>query len=103
MNDKILRFEKILRWIPYVNFITVYFWIYAIIKNSVPAKKYLKDFLFLILIVVVSSIPRIVVDLAFQNQILYRIITLVTTLIELYIISFVAVKKQIQITDKTEK
>ena len=103
MDDKILRIEKILRWIPYVNFTTVFFWIYAIIKNNIPIKNYLKDFIVLILIVVAFSIPRIVVDLVFQNQMLYQIVTFVTTLLELYIISFVAVNKQIQMAEKTDE
>lgn len=55
-----IEIQKILRWIPIVNFIIIFFTIYFYRKNNISSLRFMKSCLKIMGIVFITSIPRII-------------------------------------------
>lgn len=101
--NKFLKIQKTLRFIPYINFVTCFLWFFTVIKEEVPAREYMKKLTLLILIVFMVGLPRIIVSIISQNQLLYIVVVYLSLLIQCYIASFAAVKHQDEIINRRHK
>lgn len=94
MNDKILYVQKRIRFIPYINLITIICWLITIIKYNVSFKEWGKYLVIACGSFWALAIPRIVISIVIDNMTIYNIVVNVTLIIAFYIISFVFVKHQ---------
>ena len=95
--------QKIIRFIPVVNFITAVFWIDLVIKNKIPMKAIIRPLIKSMICVVVFNVPRMmlitVIDDVLINTILFYVATYLTDLA----IAFIFVDDQIKLQKKIDE
>lgn len=92
--NKLLRIQKVLRFIPYINLLTIFPWPVLIIKHKVDSKVYLKQFLILIIIFILLNVPYMILSNSIENNTLNKIVYIVTGIIQFYFVSFYSVYNQ---------
>ena len=89
-----IKVQKILRFIPVVNFVTVFLWIRFCMVSAIRPAEYIKYLLKMFLFCIIITIPRIVVSSVLRDPSVDSILTSVSLLLYLWVISFVAVEAQ---------
>jgi hypothetical protein len=88
-----IHIQKILRFIPIVNFITVFCWIYACWRNNVKSVEFVKGWVVIMLFNIIISIPRILladISTALWAEIICQFIIY----LHLFSFAYVAVRAQ---------
>lgn len=68
-----LKKQKVIKYIPIIQFITVFCWIKYCKKNNIQFKDFFKTFLKMVGFLLVLNIPRMVLHFVFQNDLLDNI------------------------------
>ena len=89
-----IKTQKIIRFIPMVNFITVIFWFIMYYKNPIPKKRLYKKLLIIACACVSIMILEIILESFIKTDIAITIINFITSYLSLLAFSFVAVQDQ---------
>lgn len=89
-----IKTQKVLRFIPIVNLITAFMWLYAIHKNNVPKLEMFKWAFKMVGLILIVVIPNILVDKLCPINMIVTICNLVFIYLYLFAISFIAVAHQ---------
>jgi len=95
-----IKTQKILRFIPIVNFVTMFAWINLCFKKSVKQFDYIKNLIKMFLLIILITAVRIVCSFVFKNEMLDSIIMYISIYFYLLSMSFVSVKAQEDILAK---
>ena len=100
-----IKTQKILRFIPIVNMITVFVWIGRVFGSAVSFSYFLKHVFKLFFWMIVITVPRIICSFVFGNDILDMILMWVCGYFYFFAMSWVAVSAQeeLQKTKDTEE
>ena len=96
----ISRTQKIIWFIPVVNFITMFMWINTCMRMRTTMGDYLKTLLGMFFWMIVMTIPRIVLSVALDNNILDTVLAFITVPAYFYVLSFLAIRAQERIIQK---
>lgn len=97
-----IKKQKILRFIPIVNLVSAYIWMYFSWKYSEPTKNTIKLVLKVFLVTIVLVIPRIIVAKLGLIHIVCKIVEYVTLYITLFLISTLCIKEQEKILERNK-
>jgi len=89
-----IKKQKIISFIPIINFSIFFFWIYSYIKNNIKRMRFLKYLLYMFVVIILSSIPRIIVSYALNNETINNILFGLQMYFIPLLISFIAIKDQ---------
>ena len=91
----LIRVQKIISFIPVLNFFVVLYWSLFCLKRAIAPIRFAKKLFMMFLWLLLITIPRIVLSRVFQSDILDK----VTWIISIYLIpvglSWIAIKDQI--------
>lgn len=63
-----LYYQKIIRFIPLVQFLTVFCWIKMYRTNNLKFRDWIKAFLKMIVIILIINVPRIILHFIFDSE-----------------------------------
>ncbi len=89
-----LYYQKIIRFIPLVQFLTVLCWVNLYRANNLKYSDWIKAFLKMILIVLMINVPRIILHFVFESEALDIIIFYLTLYPNFFSVSNIAVRDQ---------
>jgi len=89
-----IKKQRIILFIPILNLLNAFFWIYACSKYNVGIFQFIKRVAFVFLLLFVVSIPEIIIDNICEISIICSIADFVFLYLRLFLISLVAVKHQ---------
>jgi hypothetical protein len=89
-----IKTQKILKYIPVVNFIIIFYWINAYAKNVTSTFRFLKNLLKVFGIILLINIPRIVLDFLSAPTIVQNIIFILSVYLSLFSWTVIAIKDQ---------
>ena len=69
-----LKKQKIIKYIPIIQFITTFCWIRYYQKNNLPYSAFFKSSLKTIVFLLAINIPRMILHIIFQNELLDSIL-----------------------------
>ena len=92
-----IKIQKILRFIPIINFITVFLWLRLCMVKAMKPNQYFKKLGLLFLLVILITVVRIVLDKVFNNEIVTAISTWVGIYLYFLSMAWVSVKAQEEI------
>lgn len=98
-----IKVQKVLRFIPVVNFFTVFLCLYTCYKQRVTVSQLLKKLLIIFGVLIIILIPEIFVDKFLNNESVSSIVGLLTTYVHLFVISCFAVKYQEELLNSDNK
>ena len=89
-----IHLQKIIRFIPIVNTITLFFWIKMYCQKKLKISDFLKAFFTMVLVLFVVAIPQMNSDRVVSNEILKNVIFYILAYIYMFGVSFVSVADQ---------
>lgn len=89
-----LYYQKIIRFIPLVQFLTVFCWIKMYRTNNLKFRDWIKAFLKMIVIILIINVPRIILHFVFDSETLDIIAFYLTLYPTFFSVSYIAVKDQ---------
>ena len=89
-----IKTQKIIRFIPIINFITVFLWIGCVMHNSVRIRDFFKDFLTVFVGMLAVTLIRFAFIQIFENEILNTVTTFLHIYLCFFIFSCVTVRAQ---------
>ena len=92
--DNSLKKQHVIKFIPIIQFITVFCWINCFRKNNVKYGEFLKYALLMILFLLLINIPRIILHFIFSNDMLDNIMFYVSIYPSFLSVSLMAVTAQ---------
>ena len=95
--------QKILRFIPVINFITAAFWVDLVMKNKIPMTAIFRPLIKSMICVVVFLIPRIILDRMLDDVLINTIVFYVATYLTDLAIAFIFVDDQIKLQKKIDE
>lgn len=98
----VLKQKKFL-YIPILNFIVIMIsWLLFYYKNDVPKIRFVKNIIKIFVVCFIITIPRIFVDKITDIILIENFLTLIYTLIYLFVPSFFAIKDQIKYIEEQD-
>ena len=101
--SKMIKVQKILRFIPIINFFSVFLWIHIGLKIRPPFRLVLKQELCMFAGVFATSILNIIVTNIVAGSFLAPLFEFLFVYSIMFVIAFVAVKAQEEIIKKSDK
>ena len=98
-----IKMQKIISFIPVVNFITVAFWVDLVMKNKIPMIAIFRPLIKSMICVVVFLIPRIILDRMLDDVLINTIVFYVATYLTDLAIAFIFVDDQIKLQKKIDE
>ena len=100
-----IKVQKILMFIPIVNFLTVFFWLYAVRKNNIKTKKFIKQLFIMLAANMVLNVFRMLIsDIGMNmNKTLYAVVFWSFVYLGLLLTSGLAIYYQEMILRKKNK
>ena len=95
--------QKIISFIPVVNFITVAFWVDLVMKNKIPMIAIFRPLIKSMICVVVFLIPRIILDRMLDDVLINTIVFYVAIYLTNLAIAFIFVDDQIKLQKKIDE
>lgn len=92
-----IRAQKILRFIPVVNFLTVFMWLSACAKATITLSYIVKSVIKMMLALAALAIARLVCIYTINNSIVNFVILLVHLYCSLLVVAWTAVREQIKL------
>ena len=92
-----IKIQKVLRFIPFINFISVFLWLRLCMVKAMKPKQYFKKLGLLFLLVILITVVRIVLDKVFSNEIVKTISTWGGIYLSFLSMAWVSVKAQEEI------
>jgi len=89
-----LKVQRVIRFIPIVNMITVFCWFNLCFKKSITMSFYLKNLLKIFAMVIVITVIRMVVSLGFQNEVVDIVLTVISIYFYFFSMAWVSVSAQ---------
>ena len=99
----LMKIQKILMFIPVINIITVFIWIFMSFKYKETAKSNYATSFKMALAAILVNIPRMILSLVFKNDTLDMIAFWVSAYILFFLISLIAVKAQEKLLEKDKE
>lgn len=98
-----IKTQKIIRFIPIVNFITVVFWFLMYYKNPISKKRLYKKLLVVGLYCLLIMIVEIIFNSIVKIDMLATLVSFVASYLSLLAFSFIAVRDQEKYFDEQSK
>ena len=98
-----IKMQKIISFIPVVNFITVAFWVDLVMKNKIPMIAIFRPLIKSMICVVVFLIPRIILDRMLDDVLINTIVFYVAIYLTNLAIAFIFVDDQIKLQKKIDE
>ncbi len=98
-----IKTQKILRFIPIINFITMFCWIRLCFKKQVKTRTFIADEIKIIIGVLIITIIRIIISKILKSDNIDLIVTNISMYFYLLIIAWFSVKAQEKILEKEQK
>ena len=89
-----LYYQKIIRFIPLAQFLTVLCWINMYRTNNLNYSNWIKAFLKMIFIILMINVPRIILHFIFESESLDIIVFYLTLYPTFFSVSHIAVRDQ---------
>lgn len=89
--------QKIIRFIPMVNLITVAFWIELVLKQKLPVNYIMKPIIKVFISIIVILIPRIIIAKTVDSHLIDMIAFYVSAYLMSLVMAFVFVGEQIKL------
>lgn len=96
-----IKTQKIIRFIPIVNILTVFCWIKMYMNNGFKCTDFLKSLLKIFLIIILINVPRMASHFLFKNETLDQILYWVSVYFSFFGMSVVAVADQEKYLNKS--
>ena len=98
-----IKMQKIISFIPVVNFITAAFWVDLVMKNKIPMIAIFRPLIKSMICVVVFLIPRIILDRMLDDVLINTIVFYVAIYLTNLAIAFIFVDDQIKLQKKIDE
>ncbi len=95
--------QKILRFIPIINMITMFCWIGLCFKKSIRQLDYFKSLLKMFAYLLLITVVRIAISFIFKNEFLDQIVFYISIYFYFFSISWVSVQAQEKILSAEKK
>ncbi len=95
-----IRTQKFLRFIPIVNFVTVFFWLHAYMVNDTNKVNFLKTGLKMVLSYFIVNTPHMVLSVLYGNPWWVNAVNWIGIWGSTFLVSYFAVKDQERIKDE---
>ena len=92
-----IKIQKVLRFIPLINFISVFLWLRLCMVKPMKPTQYFKKLGLMFLLLFLITVVRIVLDKVFNNEIVTTISTWVGIYLYFLSMAWVSVKAQEEI------
>ena len=89
-----IKTQKIIRFIPLINLVTMFLWTKSCLVNVVKIKDYIKDMFKIFVSIMLIVIARIFITHVINNQIVTNVLTYISVYLFTLSMSNVAVKAQ---------
>lgn len=98
-----IKTQKIIMFIPLVNFVVVFCWIAAYAKYPTTISRFLKKLCLIFSVIIILNIPRIFIYKFFDNGMVLSIIALIFAYIYILLWDIIAIKDEEDIIKASEK
>lgn len=98
-----IKTQKILRFIPIVNVITMFCWFGLCFKKSIRQSDYIKALFKMFGYLILITVVRIAISFIFKSEVLDQIVFYVSIYLYFFSISWVSVQAQEKMLSKEEK
>ncbi len=89
-----IKTQRVLRFIPLINLVTMFFWIKMYYNKSLKHSNFMKALFTMFLIITLITIPRVIVHFLLDSYALECILSYLSVYLYMLGISFVAVADQ---------
>ena len=86
--------QKILRYIPIANLITMFFWVFLQHRSRYPMSSFVKQLFIMLGTVLLTTLPRIIASRFAGDSWIYTIVLYLFLYIQTLAIAFIAVRAQ---------
>ncbi len=97
-----IKTQKILRFIPIVNFVIMFIWIGMYFKYSTKQSQFIINLLKMFAGIITINIPRFIINKLDGEEILIQLAYYMTVYLTFFWIAYIAVKDQIRIMERQE-
>lgn len=97
-----IKTQKTLRFIPIINLVTMFCWVYLQYKMQGSIPRFIKYCFIMIGSVVLVAVSRILVYELCNNDIIVNVVYYVSLYAQFYVMAFVAVKAQEKILENNK-
>ena len=95
-----IKIQKIIRFIPIVNLLTVVFWIRLVVKQNQAVNRIFKPMIKVFVSVIVILIPRIIIAKTVDSYLINMIALYISTYLVDVVMAFIFVDDQVKLLEQ---
>lgn len=95
-----IKIQKVIKFIPIINFITVFLWLRSYAHNAFRIRDFMKKIFIIFALLIIISIPQILCSKFIHNAIVSGIFTFIGVYLYFLAIAWVAVSAQEEMLNK---
>lgn len=97
-----IKVQKVIKYIPVVNFVVVFFWIKSYAKYSTSVWRIFKPLIKIFFAVTIVNIPRLILAHTLEATVVYWILYYATLYVTLFIIAHITISDQEKLIQESQ-